>query len=43
MFLRDEYTRTVKGASPIHPPQRLPGFSPVGGEWDFEGRIGNSK
>ncbi len=43
MFLRDEYTRTIKGDLPPSPDQGLPGFSPIGGEGDFGGRTGNWK
>ena len=37
MFLRDEYTRTIKGGSPTHPVRALLGLSSVGGERDFGG------
>jgi hypothetical protein len=40
MFLREEYTRTIKGGSPAQAPQDLPGFWPVGGEGHFGGRTG---
>ena len=43
MFLRDEYTRVIKGGFSRPTPQGLPGFSSVGGEGVFGGRTGNWK
>jgi hypothetical protein len=43
MFLRDEYTRTIKGGSPAQPARACGGFSPFGGEGDYGGHTANWK
>ena len=43
MFLREEYTHTIKGGLPPSPRRACRGFTPVGGEGAFGGCTGNWK